>query len=57
MLNLKPSEAAKILNVSVKTLQRWDRDNILNANRTPTNRRYYTEEQIAEFQNKGKIVK
>ena len=57
MSNLKPSEAANILNVSVKTLQRWDRDNILNANRTPTNRRYYTEEQIAEFQNKGKIVK
>ena len=57
MSNLKPSEAAKILNVSVKTLQRWDRDNILNANRTPTDRRYYTEEQLVEFQNKGKIVK
>lgn len=57
MSNLKPSEVAKILNVSVKTLQRWDRDNILNANRTPTDRRYYTEEQIAEFQNKCKTVK
>jgi len=57
MSNLKPSEAAKILNVSVKTLQRWDRENILNANRTPTNRRYYTEEQLVEFQNKGTIVK
>lgn len=57
MSNLKPSEAAKILNVSVKTLQRWDRENILNANRTPTNRRYYTEEQLTEFQSKGKIVK
>lgn len=47
--NYKPKEFAKLLNVSVKTLQRWDRDKILIANRTPTNRRYYTYEQYLEF--------
>jgi hypothetical protein len=49
MANLKPSEAAKLLNVSVKTLQRWDRDDILKAGRTATNRRIYTMSQIQEF--------
>ena len=36
----KPKEFAELLHVSVKTLQRWDREKILVANRTPTNRRY-----------------
>ena len=40
--NYKPKEFATLLNVTVKTLQRWDREKILVANRTPTNRRYYT---------------
>lgn len=43
--NYKPKEFAELLNVSVKTLQRWDRDKILIANRTPTNLRYYTYDQ------------
>ena len=38
--NIKPSEFAELLNVSVKTLQRWDRDKVLIAKRTPTDRRY-----------------
>ena len=46
--NYKPSEFAELLNVSVKTLQRWDRDKILVAKRTPTNRRYYTYNQYLE---------
>lgn len=33
------------LGVSVKTLQRWDREETLKANRTPTDRRYYTYDQ------------
>lgn len=43
------TKAAEILNVSVKTLQRWDREGKLVAGRTPSNRRYYTEEQINEI--------
>lgn len=38
-----------LLGVSVKTLQRWDRNGILKANRTPTDRRYYTYEQYLQF--------
>ena len=40
------SEAAELIGVSVKTLQRWDRDGKLVANRTPSNRRYYTDSQL-----------
>lgn len=45
--NYKPKEFAELLGVSVKTL-RWDRRNTT-ANRTPTNRRYYTYKQYLEF--------
>ena len=47
--NYKPKDFAELLGVSVKTLQRWDRDNILKVKRTPTDRRYYTYEQYLEF--------
>ena len=48
---LKPNETAKRLNVTVGTLQRWDREGKLKAFRTQTNRRYYTEEQVNNFLN------
>lgn len=47
--NYKPKVFAELLGVSVKTLQRWDRDGILKANRTPTDRRYYTYDQYLQF--------
>ena len=47
--NYKPKDFAELLGISVKTLQRWDRDGILKANRTPTDRRYYTYEQYLQF--------
>lgn len=47
--NYKPKDFAELLGVSVKTLQRWDRAGILKANRTPTNRRYYTYDQYLQF--------
>ena len=47
--NYKPKDFAELLGVSVKTLQRWDRENILKAKRTPTDRRYYTYDQYLEF--------
>jgi predicted site-specific integrase-resolvase len=46
MTNYKPKDFADLLGVSVKTLQRWDREGILKAYRTPTNRRYYTYAQL-----------
>jgi putative resolvase len=54
---LKPKEAAKRLNVTVLTLQRWDRQGILIANRYATNRRYYTEAQIESFLNNKEVSK
>ena len=50
------SEADMILGVSVKTLQRWDRDGKLVANRTPSNRRFYTEKQINDIYDDKEIV-
>ena len=47
--NYKPKDFAELLGVSVKTLQRWDREGVLKANRTPTNRRYYTYNQYLQF--------
>lgn len=47
--NYKLKDFAELLGVSVKTLQRWDRDGILKANRTPTDRRYYTYDQYLQF--------
>lgn len=47
--NDKLKDFAQLLGVSVKTLQRWDREGIFKANRTPTDRRYYTYNQYLQF--------
>lgn len=47
--NYKPKEFAELINISVRTLQRWDVEGKLKAFRTPTNRRYYTYEQYLEY--------
>ncbi len=41
-----PSQFAKKIGVSVKTIQKWDRIGVLPAKRTITNRRYYTDEDL-----------
>mgnify|MGYP001020935084 FL=1 len=46
---IRLNDMAKRLGVSVKTLQRWDREGILIAKRNPNNRRYYTEDQYLEY--------
>lgn len=51
----KPGEFAKLIGVHIKTLQKWDRDEILVAHRTPTNRRFYTQEQYQNYM-KGNIA-
>ena len=53
MNNYKPKDFSEMLGVSVKTLQRWDREGKLKAFRTPTDRRYYTDEHL-EYFNKGR---
>lgn len=51
MENYKVSKFAEKIGISIKTLQRWDRMGILIADRTPTNRRYYTNEHYLKFKN------
>lgn len=45
----KPKEFAEAIGVSVKTLQRWDNLGKLKAKRTPSNHRYYTEEDLNKY--------
>jgi len=47
----KPREVAKLLNVTTTTLRNWEKLGSLIAFRTPTDRRYYTQEQLNEFRN------
>lgn len=42
-------EMSKIVKRSPKTLQRWDREGVLKAERTPTNRRFYTQDQVNSY--------
>lgn len=51
MKRYKVGEFAKLLNVTVKTLQNWDKQGSLKAYRTPTNQRFYTEEQLNQILN------
>jgi putative resolvase len=44
MKNMKIGEFSKLSEIPIRTLQRWDKEGKLKAYRTPTNRRYYTEE-------------
>lgn len=43
------TQFSNLINVKVKTLQKWDREGVLVAKRTPTNRRYYTHSQYLEY--------
>ena len=51
MKQYKVGEFAKLLNVTIKTLQNWDKQGSLKAYRTPTNQRFYTEEQLNQILN------
>lgn len=47
---LSITDAAKMLGVTVKTMQRWDREgSLMPVGRTPTNRRMYSLDQIQAF--------
>src|SRR3989304_632478 len=53
MHTYKAAEFAKLAGVSVKTLQRWDREDQLKpAARTPGNRRLYTQAQLNTLLNR-----
>ncbi|WP_220751539.1 IS607 family transposase [Apilactobacillus xinyiensis] len=46
---MSPKEFGKRIGKTVKTLQRWDNAGKLIAHRTPTNRRFYTEDQYNQI--------
>lgn len=50
-IRYKLGEFARKISVHPKTLQRWDRMEILKAYRTSTNRRYYTYNQYLDYTN------
>lgn len=45
----KPKDFAKLLGVSVRTLQRWDYEGKLKAYRSASDRRFYTHQQYEEY--------
>lgn len=51
MKRYKVGEFAEKVGVSISTLQRWDRTNVLKSKRTPTNQRYYTDEDLNKVLN------
>jgi putative resolvase len=44
-----PKEFGALIGKSVITLQKWDRKGVLNAQCSPTNRRYYTHDQYLQY--------
>lgn len=50
---IPPRKAAKMLGVTVQTLQNWDYSGKFKAHRTPTNRRYYLVDEITAYQQNG----
>lgn len=53
----KVGEFSEKVGVSISTLQRWDRTNVLKSRRTPTNQRYYTDEDLNKVLNLDKETK
>ena len=52
----KPNEFAKLIGVSVKTLQRWDNTGKFKAHRTPANHRFYTQKQYEQYIDSTKLI-
>lgn len=46
---LKPHEAAKVLNVSESTINRWEREGTLKALRTPKGHRVFRREDVEKL--------
>lgn len=49
----KPKQFSELVGLSISSLQRLDREGILVANRTSTNRRYYTIKHYEEYMGKN----
>jgi predicted site-specific integrase-resolvase len=56
MRTYSTGQFASAVGVSVKTLQRWDREGKLRARRTPAGRRLYDEDQLFEATGRMRVV-
>jgi putative resolvase len=52
-----PKQFGFLIGRTTKTLQKWDRDGILKAHRSITNRRYYTHDQYLQVIGRKSVVK
>ena len=52
METFKTGEFSQLTGVRIKTLQKWDREKKLIANRTGSNRRFYTHEHLSKITGK-----
>ncbi len=52
-----PKHFGSLIGRTTKTLQKWDRDGILKAHRSITNRRYYTHDQYLQVARKKPVSK
>jgi putative resolvase len=52
-----PKQFGSLIGRTTKTLQKWDRDGILKAHRSITNRRYYTHDQYLEVIGRKVVAK
>jgi putative resolvase len=52
-----PKQFGLLIGRATRTLQQWDRDGILKAHRSLTNRRYYTHDQYLEIIGKKAVAK
>ena len=48
----KPNEVAKILNVTVKTIQNWDKEGKIKVERSPSNRRMIPQSEVDRLLNR-----
>ena len=56
MIKYSIGDFSKLIGRTVNCLQRWDRDGILVAQRTDTNRRFYTYDQYIQVKDKGSVT-
>lgn len=52
-----PKQFGSLIGRTTKTLQKWDRDDILKAHRSITNRRYYTHDQYLQVVGRKSFVR
>ncbi|HFJ9309987.1 MULTISPECIES: MerR family transcriptional regulator [Bacillus] len=48
-MKYRPKEFTEIINMPIRTLQRWDNKSVLPTYRNPKGRRYYTDKHYKDY--------